>query len=61
MLTPCFGGMELLVEMETLLDAPHKTQLIFLNHILGFLGWSPHFLTSSAELIQVTNPVEESH
>lgn len=40
LLTPCFGGMELLEEVETLLDASHKNQLIFLSHILGFLGGS---------------------
>lgn len=63
LLTPCFVFRWDVTaeEMETLLAAPRKTQLIFLNHILGFLGWSPHFLTSSAELIQVTNPGEESH
>lgn len=41
LLTPCFSGMELLEEVETLLlDASHKNQLIFLSHMLGFLGGS---------------------
>lgn len=46
--------------METLLDAPHKTQLIFLSSIPGFFGGVCSLPDSSAELVQITNPVEKS-